>query len=297
MCGREKSEGLGNRAGGMGKVLLCFAGWDCHRNKFQEELLFNSSSSAQRAQLWEPHLHAYGYLIGSVQRYSRSQSDWIWCAYKWSSQSGVWCFRRDRENMLSLLHPKSNRNLGILFFFNWLEISKSGSQKKKNIYMYRYICMYVCISPLPIYWICILGQTLIAGTLQIALALHYQSTWFAGQLHTHPCRVHLPCSTRTTLTSIPLLTSRDTKKAVGLCQALVFLDSAQSKPSLTVFWLIRGQAACGFGWALCLGAGSKHGAVRSVRQICCLGEIWSTLRSWCAPKAIGIIRKMQHHKR
>lgn len=116
---REKRR-AGEQGWGMGKVLLCFAGWDCHRNKFQEELLFNSSSSAQRAQLWEPHLHAYGYLIGSVQRYSRSQSDWIWCAYKWSSQSGVWCFRRDRENMLSLLHPKSNRNLGILFFLTGL---------------------------------------------------------------------------------------------------------------------------------------------------------------------------------
>lgn len=84
-------------------------------------------------------------------------------------------------------------------------------------------------------------------------------------------------------------------KLLGFARLSSFL--ILPKPPVTVFWLIRGQAAWGFGWALCLGAGRKHGAVRSVRQIFCLGEIWSTLRSWCAPKAIGIIRKMQHHKR
>lgn len=44
---------------------------------FKKRLLFNSSSSMLRTRLWELHLHAYGYLIGSVQRYSRSQSDCI----------------------------------------------------------------------------------------------------------------------------------------------------------------------------------------------------------------------------
>lgn len=147
MHGAEKDGGLGSGGWGWGRLYCVLQDEIVTVTSFAKRLLFNSSSSARRAQLWEPHLHAYGYLIGSVQRYSRSQSDCIWCAYKWSSQSGVWCFMRDRENMLSLLHPKSNGNLGIFFSLAWDK--QECKLKKMHIYVHIYICVCLCMCIFP----------------------------------------------------------------------------------------------------------------------------------------------------